>query len=104
MKLNSFNNRFILEPYQGDRTIKSTTGSGFAMIAQKVSLKPLKLLADFDGIVNGAYLSLPAGNVVYVREELLYSQPWAKQLMESEGIEGKFIIVESQFIEMIGRT
>jgi len=103
MRLQSFNNRFILEPYAGDRTIKTTSGSGFAMIQQKVSLKGLKLQADFEGILNGYYVSLPKGSIAYVREELLFTQQWAKQILESDAIEGKFIIVDSNFVEMIGR-
>lgn len=96
-------NKFILEPYHSDRALKATTGSGFAMIAQKVTLKPLKLLANFEGHINSSYISLQKGATVYIREELLHTQPWAKQMMECEGIEGKFMIVDVQYIEMIGR-
>lgn len=97
----SFNNRFILEPYHSDRSLKATAGSGFALVAQKVNLKGLKLLVDVAWTRDGDTDIIPAGSKVFIREELLYTQPWAKQLLEAEGIEGKFIIVESQFVDMI---
>lgn len=101
MKFNSFNNRFILEPYHSDRAIKMTTGSGFALIAQKVSLTPLRLKVDFEGIVHGYYTHLPKDSVVYIREEFLHTQAWAKQVLECSDIDGKFIIVDSMYVEMI---
>lgn len=96
-------NKFIVEPYHSDRAIKMTTGSGFAMIAQKVSLKGLKLLVDACILENGHEVWFNAGSVIYFREELLHTQPWAKSQMECEGIEGKFLIVDRQFMEMAER-
>lgn len=109
MSLISYNNRFIVEPYAGDRTIKTTSGSGFAMIQQKVSLKGLKLLVDvvlIDKPSITQYGSLapqdiPKGSIIYIKEELLYTQQWAKQILESDAVEGKFIIVDGQYVEMI---
>jgi hypothetical protein len=101
MNHTSFNNRFILEPYKTDGTVKATTGSGFALISQKVSLKPLKLVLDFEGWINGHEIFIPKGSLAYVREELLHTQEWAKKIMEGEGIEGKFIIVDSSFVESV---
>lgn len=105
----SFNNRFIVEPYRSDGSIKATTGSGFALISQKVSLKGLKLLADVllsdrpsvsvDGITRPQMIY--AGSTIWIREETLHSAAWAKQIMECEGIEGKFIIVDSRDVEMV---
>jgi hypothetical protein len=110
----SFNQRFIVEAYQSDRVIKTTGGGGFAMIAQKVSLKGLKLLVSvpllnaaletyvqLDGVGMTAPIMIPAGSIVYIKEELLHTQEWAKKNFECEGIEGKFMIVEHQFVEMI---
>lgn len=109
MSLISYNNRFIVEPYAGDRTIKTTAGSGFAMIQQKVSLKGLKLLADVVLIDKPAFNTseglksqiVPKGSIIYIKEELLFTQQWAKQILECEAIEGKFIIVDGQYVEMI---
>ena len=109
----SFNNRFIVEPYFSDRTLKATQGAGFALVAQKVNLKGLTLLVDvhlfdnqfieagLDGLKTTHPFLIPKGSKIYVREEFLYTQPWAKNLMECDSIEGKFIIVDKQFVEMI---
>lgn len=99
----SVNNRLIVEPYHSDRALKATAGSGFALVSQKVNLKGLKLLVGASIFENGHEIYWDAGAIVYIREELLYTQPWAKHQMECEGIEGKFIIVDRQFVEMIER-
>jgi hypothetical protein len=74
------------------------------MIQQKVSLKGLKLLVDFEGMIGTGYYQFPKGSVAYVKEELLFTQQWAKQILESDAVEGKFIIVDAQYVEMVGRT
>lgn len=108
----SINGRFIVEPYLSDRQIKVADTGGFAMIQQKVSVKGLRLLVAahlgdnmtthmrFDGISQSGPITLGAGSIIYIREELLFSQPWAKQILESEAV-GKFIIVDKQFVEFI---
>ena|SRR5271157_6207922 len=109
MNFLSLNNRIIVEPYVSDRVLKSTTGSGFALIQQKVGLKGLKILMDakIDGLgqysIDGisAPKMLSKGSIAFIREEYLHTQEWAKKLMECEGIEGKFMIVDLQFVEFI---
>lgn len=108
----SMNNRFIVEPYISDRTIKtSTTGGGFALIQQKVVVKGLKLLVDIklesyssytaiDAVSVAGPTTVLAGSIIFVREELLHSAPWAKQILEADGL-GKFMIIEKQFVEFI---
>jgi hypothetical protein len=98
----SLNNRFVVEPYLSDRAIKlSQNGSGFAMIQQKVTLVGLKLLMSVHVQYPSESKYFPAGSTVYIREEYLHSQPWAKQLLESKAIEGKFMIVDHQFVEFV---
>jgi hypothetical protein len=99
--ITSLNNRFIVEPYKGDRTLKSNATSGFAIVQQKVSLVGLTLLADVDILGNGTALHFYKGSKVYIKEELLFTQPWAKNVFESDAIEGKFIIVDSGYVEFI---
>jgi hypothetical protein len=112
MKLLSINNKFIVEPYVSDRAIKTTTGGGFALIQQKVAVKGLRLLVDaklagFNTSLSVGDISktdpeiVLAGSIIYIREEFLHSQPWAKQLMECDAIEGKFIIVDRQYVEFV---
>lgn len=65
----SLNNRLILEQYK-KQEIKLETKGGFAQMAHKVSLKPLKVLVDAklpDGTL------IPAGSTAYVREEYLHN-------------------------------
>lgn len=105
----SLNNRLILEPYTSDRTVKSTVGGGFALIQQKVSLKGLKVLMDanferlgtfsMDGITTPKMIT--RGSIAYIREELLFTQEWAKRLFECEGVEGKFMIVDIAHVDFI---
>lgn len=97
----SLNNRFILESYKEDRALKATVTNGFAMVQQKVSLKGLKLLVNISGTKDGAYFTFNAGAMVYIREEYLQNQPWAKKFFTSDAIEGEFMIVEAQFIEFV---
>ena len=100
--LNSLNNRFILEPYKGDRALKSNASTGFAIVQQKVSLVGLKVLVDamiFCGAQQG--IRWPVGSLAYIKEELLFTQPWAQKIYESDAIESKFIIVDASQIEFV---
>jgi hypothetical protein len=106
-------NRFVVEPYVSDRTVKTaTTGrTEFARIEQKISVKGLRLLVDItldqlqtsiaiDGISQQGPAMVKAGSIIFIREELLHTQPWAKAIFESEYL-GKFLLVEKQFVEFI---
>lgn len=98
----SLNGRFILESYKEDRALKATVSNGFAMVAQKVSLKPLTVLADVYSPVTGQCLAR-RGDKAFVREAYLQSAPWAKQTFTSDNIEGEFIIAETAHIEFVDR-
>lgn len=104
--------KFIVEPYVSDRAIKTTaTSGGFAMIQQKVVVKGLRLLVAaklenldtriaLDGVSQSGPLTIPSGSLIFIREEYLHSAPWAKQVLEAEGL-GKFLIVDRQYVEFI---
>jgi hypothetical protein len=94
----SFNNRFILAPYEEERTLRAKENSGFAMLAQKTNIVPLKVLADTK-LTDGTFV--PKGSTAYVKEQLLFTQTWAKQVLESDAVGGKFIIVDLQFVELV---
>ncbi len=108
----SMNGRFIVEPYMSDRQIKVSDAGGFAMIQQKVHVKGLRLLVAahlgdnmtshtrIDGLSQSGPITLAAGSLIFIREEYLFTQPWAKQILESDHV-GKFIIVDKQFVEFI---
>jgi hypothetical protein len=100
--IQSLNNRFILETYKEDRGLKAEVKNGFAMVAQKVSLKGLKLLADIQGSqAGGAYFNYKKGDIAYIREANLQSAPWAKAAFTSDAIEGEFMIVDASYIEFV---
>jgi len=95
----SVNGRFIVESYKEDRALKATVQNGFAMVSQKVSLKGLKLLADVQN-AQGQWIAMK-GDIAYIREASLQSQPWAKSTFTSDAIDGEFIIVEQSYIEFV---
>lgn len=97
----SLNGRFILESYKEDRALKATVQNGFAMVSQKVSLKGLKLLADVQN-AQGQWIAYK-GDIAYIRESSLQSQPWAKATFTSDAIEGEFMIVEALHIEYVDK-
>ncbi len=96
--MQSLNNRFILESYKEDRSIKATINSGFAMIAQKIAVKGLKLLVDTKTSNGDMFF---AGSTAYIREAFLQSNPMAKQVFTSEDIDGEFIIIDAQHVEFV---
>lgn len=98
----SLNNRFMVEPYKGDRALKANTTGGFAIVQQKVSIVGLMLLADALVQLDGKTVeTLEKGSKIYVKEELLFTMPWAQKVYESDAIEGKFIIVDSTYVEFL---
>lgn len=87
----SLNNKLIVEAYKSDRNLKSTTSNGFSMVSQKIMVKGLKLLMEAklnDGTV------LPYHSLVYIKEELLYTAPWAQKSFKSDVFEEEFIVVD----------
>lgn len=98
----SLNGRFIVESYKEDRALKATVQNGFAMVSQKVSLKGLKVLADVQN-TTGQYIAYK-GDIAYVREAYLQSQPWAKATFTSDAIDGEFIIIEQAHVEFVDKT
>jgi hypothetical protein len=95
----SINNRLLVEPYSGDRALKAKNAGGFAIVQQKVSIVGLKLVANASILVGNNIEEIKKGTVVYIKEELLFTQPWAQKIYESDGVEGKFIIVDLTHIE-----
>lgn len=98
----SVNNRLLVESYKEDRGLKATVNSGFAMVSQKVNVKGMKVLMDAELTVgNQLWGRVRKGDIVYIREEYLHSQPWAKKSFTSEAVEGDFMIVDLQYVEFV---
>lgn len=93
----SLNNRFILEKYTKEGLRADHSQKGFAMIAQKTSLKGLKLLVDCQ-TEKSLYRK---GMTAFVKEEILHTAPWASKIWECPGIEGQFIIVDISHVEFV---
>lgn len=100
MSKHTINNYIITEPYMGEKKIEAKISRGFAMVSQKTNLVGLKVLVDAhlaDGV------TIPQGSKVYIKEEVLYTQTWAKDTLDikDEGF-GGFILVDAKNIVMIG--
>lgn len=96
----SINNRIVVEVYKKEG-LKSSVNNGFAMISQKVQVKGLKVLMDASIVDKFGGFTIPKGSTVYIREEHLHSSPWAQKILESDAVEGQFMIVDLNFIEFI---
>ena len=97
----SLNNRFIVEAYKEDRSLKTSVSNGFAMVSQKISLKGLKILVDAEVVTGSTVQSYPAGYVAYIKEGALQSAPWAKAFYTTDAVEGEFMIVEAMHVEFV---
>lgn len=96
-KSSSFNGKIILEAYTHTE-VKADIRSGWATINQKTSLKGLTVLIQAilsDGTI------IPSGSTAYIKEELLHTQPWAKNKLKSDTLSKEFIIVGMNEIEYI---
>lgn len=94
----SLNNKLVVEPYKNDKVLKANVSNGFAMISQKIAVKGLKLLMDAK-LTNGDVI--PKGYVVHIREEVLFTQPFAKQVFESESVGSNFMVVDIGYVDFI---
>jgi hypothetical protein len=98
----SLNNRLVLEPYLKEG-LKTVENKGFAMVSQKVAVKGLRVLMDAELNVGNqqTYRTVRKGDMAYVKEELLHTQPWAAKILECEAIDGKFIIVDLMYVDFV---
>lgn len=94
----ALNERFIVEAYKTDKSLQAKVQSGFATVAQKTALKGLKVLVRTT-LSDGR--EVPAGSIVYIKEQLLHNQPWATAPLDCESIKGQFIVVEKNFIDFV---
>ena len=97
----SLNNRLILETYKTDGSIKSEVKNGFAFAQQKSSVVGLRVLVDAS-IQEGLYnRTIPVGSKVYLLEEALHTQPWAKKILTSDATSEPFIIVNVSDVQFV---
>lgn len=94
---NSFNGKIVVEAYKHTE-IKAEIRSGWASPQQKNNLKGLRVLVQArlaDGTV------IPVNSTAYIKEELLHTQPWAKNKLKSDTLKEEFILVTMNEIEYI---
>jgi len=94
----SFNNRLIVEAYKATGGLRSEIRNGFATVMQKNTLKGLQVLISAR-LSDGTYV--PAGSTAYIKEELLVTQPWAKNILQSDTLKTQFIVVDLNHVEYI---
>lgn len=93
----SLNNKIVVEAYKKEG-LRAEVKSGFAHLSQKVSSKGLKVLLDArlnDGTV------IPKGSMAYFREEMLHTAPWATKSLESDAVEGAFLVADIGHVDFI---
>lgn len=89
--------KLILEAYQ-QKELRSEYRNGIAVPGQKNTLKGLKVLVQAtlsDGTV------IPKNSIAYLKEEVLYSNPMAKNKLKCDTLPVEFIIVTTDNIEYI---
>ena len=91
----SLNNKIILEAYEQGQGLKADVKSGFAMVAQKKNIIPLKVLLT---TVLSDGTRIEAGSKAYLSEEELSTQAWAKQMKQIPDLLGDTpcILVDSK--------
>ncbi len=94
----SFSNKLIVEAYRPEGGLRSEIKNEFASVAQKNTLKGLKLLISAV-LADDTYV--PAGSIVYIKEELLVTQQWAKNILQSDTLKAQFISVVLNDVEYI---
>lgn len=94
----SLNNQLVLERYKNDKTMRAVERNGFATVSQKVTVVGLKVLVEAH-LNNGTKIA--KGSLAYIKEELLFTQHWAKQALQSNAIEGEFMIVDAMHVSFI---
>jgi hypothetical protein len=94
-------NKFIVEPFAGERAIRGNSSSGMLFIEQKTSLKSLKTLSD-TYLTTGSFVRMvPSGSLIFVKEEQFHAPGWGQKIFDAEGVKEKFMIVDISFVEFI---
>lgn len=76
--MNSLNDLVICKPKIDAGGIKQEVSNGFAKVIQKIEIVGLEVLVD-------AKEGISKGDTVFVREERLTTQPWAKTVLKLNG-------------------
>lgn len=96
----SLNNRLILEQYVKEG-LKSERIHGIATPGQRDGLKGLKVLMGTK-LSNGEVIH--GGSIAYIREETLFTQPWASKHLKCPLFKDPVMIVEISYVEFISNS
>lgn len=88
--IKSVNHLVICEPYKNNKAIKSKISHGVAVIQQKVGVVGLKVLKD---AVIDDKLTIKAGSVVFIKEEILFTHNPYSQILECLDISEPFTLI-----------
>lgn len=96
-------NKFIVESYIGERALRANTSSGFAMIENRTTLKGLKTVTDTVVHLGLQVEFICKGSTVYIQESKFYEPGWAQKVFTADGVEGNFMIVNTNDVEFIDK-
>lgn len=96
-RVTSLNNRIIVEAYE-KVSLRAEVKNGFAHLSQKVTVKGLRVLMDAK-LTDGTIIE--KDSIVYIPEELLQTQAFASKRLESDAVQGAFIIVDINQISFV---
>lgn len=93
-------NKLICSPYTGGKGVNSIVTKGFASVKRK-ELVGLKVLVDAKILLGTNIVEIKKGQTVYISEENLTINNNYTHAMESEAIEGSFVIAEPNHVVLI---
>jgi hypothetical protein len=96
----SINNRLVVEQYIKEG-LKAKVSGGIATPGQRDGLKGLKVLMDAHITFSNYEVKVPVGSIVYIREEVLHTHPWASKPLTCETLPCKFMLVDLTYVEFI---
>ena len=104
MNLMSVNGRFVVKKVDSYKDLSPKQQiAGLNIPSGKVSLVPLELLMPAQFEVGGGWELVQQGSKIYVKEAMLSTQAFGKEVYQTEEL-GQFLIVESRYVEFIERA
>lgn len=94
-------NKFIVEPVDGDRTLRTNNTSGFAMIEQRTALKSFKTVMDAHISIGQFFQYVPKDSLVFVREERMFEPGWQSKIYKADEMDEGVMIIDPSFMEFV---
>lgn len=93
----SLNNRIIVETYKKEG-LRAEIKNGFALLAQKITHKGLKVLVDAK-LADGTFIT--KGSMAYFREETLHTAQWAMKPLTCPIIESEYLVADIAHVDFV---